>query len=329
MLQQTQVSRVVERFEPFLGRFPTVQALARAPEYAVMAEWSGMGYYRRARLLHRAACEIVAKHGGIVPNDPRALAELPGLGRYTAGALASICFGLSEPILDGNIRRVLMRLHARRGPQTGLAVDRWAWRRAAELVRAARNPSPLNEGLMELGATICTPRSPNCAACPLRGSCRSFAAGLQDRIPSAKPRIGRKRLVCVSVLATDRRGRLLVECRPDRGLWAGMWQAPTWEGPAEPSDAEVAARVAFGPGPEVARFDHGTTHRAVLFIVRSAGVLASGEAKRAGIGRKWLDAGEVADLALSNPQRRILLGLGGGRVGGNAAGVGSTRAGVS
>jgi len=179
MLQQTQVARVIEKFTEFVGRFPTVEALARADEGGVLAVWSGLGYYRRARHLHRAAREIVARFEGRVPTTVEELMTLPGVGRYTAGAVASMVFGRAEPLVDGNVARVLVRIEGREcSAAEGVA---WAWERAGELVRIAEapkgqsakrsllGPGVFNEGLMELGAVVCVPRGPRCGVCPVRG----------------------------------------------------------------------------------------------------------------------------------------------------------------
>ncbi|MEM9374068.1 MAG: A/G-specific adenine glycosylase, partial [Planctomycetota bacterium] len=192
MLQQTQVSRVLEKYTPFLERFPTAEALAAAAEADVLAEWSGLGYYRRARLLHAAAKAVVHDHAGSFPTDPARIRSLPGVGRYTAGAVASIVFGQREPILDGNVERVLLRLHAKPDPPKDKATQAWAWDRAQQLVDASDSPGVLNEGLMELGAIVCTPGAPKCRACPLRRACEAHRRGTAEEIPEPKPRARQK-----------------------------------------------------------------------------------------------------------------------------------------
>ncbi|MFN9968973.1 MAG: A/G-specific adenine glycosylase, partial [Phycisphaerae bacterium] len=256
MLQQTQVSRVLEKFEPFLQRFPTVGALAAAPEQDVLAAWSGLGYYRRARLLHACAKSIVRDFGGVVPRDVDSLQELPGIGRYTAGAIASIVFNRPEPIVDGNVCRVLQRLDAKPGSASDKEVIAWAWERAESLVRqcpnspshlAARSegasthrangadavtPATFNEGLMELGALVCTPAAPKCLVCPLRDLCLAREQGLVDEIPAPKARAKRSRVYHDTVVVwrkTARGVEVLLEQRPATGLWAGLWQPPTVE----------------------------------------------------------------------------------------------------
>jgi len=307
MLQQTQVSRVVDKWEPFVGRFPTVRALAAADEDDVLALWSGMGYYRRARNLHAAAREVVARFGGRVPEMVDDLRTLPGVGPYTAGAISSIAFDRPAPIVDGNIARVLMRLEGkpfRTGRSDGMT---WAWERSGELVNAAKaSRAPvalLNEGLMELGAVICTPRTPACGRCPLQSQCAAYRTGTQDVIPAPKIAAHRATIFAEAVVVRNRKGTL-VERRPEDGMWAGLWQAPTWERIDRMARAhEVAKWLGISRVRCVEGFTHQTTHRVVQFRVWHA------EEGPARLGsRRYLSRGKIADLALSNPQRRILLG---------------------
>lgn len=307
MLQQTQVSRVLEKFEPFMTRFPTARALAEAPEKDVLAAWSGLGYYRRARLLHGAAKAIVADFGGVVPQAVTDLRQLPGVGRYTAGAISSIVFGKAEPLVDGNVARVLMRVSAKRG--TAAERSDWAWERAGELVGVARRPGVFNEALMELGATVCTPALPRCDRCPLREGCEAFQRGLQGEIPSPKVAAKRKALYCASVLVEDGKGRLLVERRPATGMWASMFQAPTLEHHEPISRDQVERWLGTSGLRLLEEFDHGTTHRDVKFSVWSAGRKRlqrhlDADARQS---RVFITRGEAAGLGLSNPQKRILL----------------------
>lgn len=302
MLQQTQVSRVVERFQEFVRRFPTVEHLSRADESRVLALWSGLGYYRRARHLHAAAGEIVSRFGSRVPETVSELMTLPGVGRHTAGAISSIVFGRPEPIVDGNVARVLIRVEGRDvASDEGAA---WAWERASGLVRLAQSdPGRFNEGLMELGATVCLPKSPRCGECPLRRECRALAAGAQDRIPRPRAVAARSRVFCAAVVVQDDRGRLLVERRDSSGMWAGLWQAPTLEGRARARRATVERWIG-APAQRIERFDHGATHRDLEFEVWSA----AGPVSRAGAVYK--SPREIAGLGLSSPMRRILLGRG-------------------
>ncbi|MBX3384691.1 MAG: A/G-specific adenine glycosylase [Phycisphaeraceae bacterium] len=331
MLQQTQVSRVTDRFVRFMAQFPTVAHLAQAEESRVLAAWSGLGYYRRARLLHRAAREIMARHDGRFPASPAEILALPGVGRYTAGAIASIAFGLPEPIVDGNVSRVLMRLWARDGASTTPDNQRWVWARARALASAAGDAAgPLNEGLMELGATVCTPGRPRCDSCPLKTRCAAHRAGLQDLIPPAKTRTTSTALLHVCLLVRDGQGRVLVEQRPAAGLWGGLWQAPTIE--SLPGERGKIARWLCGPEGVAAwgrltlcdSFERRLTHRVITFEVWAGRAVRSSSTRsrrasapavwpRGGhtvppASRRWLTAEELERVGLSTPQRRILLG---------------------
>lgn len=305
MLQQTQVSRVVEKFDQFIARFPTAAALAAADEQDVLAAWSGLGYYRRARHLHAAAKAVLEHHQGRLPPDPAALRALPGVGPYTAGAIASLAFNLPEPIVDGNVTRVLMRLYAKPGHAAERAVQHWAWAEAANLATSAAQsgagPAVVNEAVMELGATVCTPKAPNCNACPLAAICRARKHGRQDTIPQPKPRSRQRELFASSVLVENDQGHLLVERRPDTGLWAGLWQAPTIErDDRHTATAELKAQLGISKPRRAADFTHQTTHRLVRFRVYTATATTPARGE-------FRPRDAIAALALSNPQRRILL----------------------
>lgn len=319
MAQQTQIARVVEKYQAFLDVFPSPALLAAAPESEVLAAWSGLGYYRRARLLQRAARAIADVHGGIVPAEVKDLLALPGVGRYTAGAIASIVFGKPAPIVDGNVSRVLLRLRAR--DSTAAQAAPWAWDEAGRLAGVAgAEVAEFNEGLMELGALVCTPRSPACHQCPLAELCQGKARGLQEQIPRPKSPPARTTIRADVMVIRDSRGRLLVERRPADGLWASMWQAPTREtaGPSlsagpifeeDPTPA-LASNLGLGPVSDVVgprEFTHDTSHRRVEFRVWTA--TGSGRATR---GRRWLAPEELVKLPLANPQRTMLLGPGPG-----------------
>ncbi len=319
MLQQTQVARVAERFEPFMARFPTARALAAASEQEALAAWTGLGYYRRARLLHAAARAIVHNHAGAIPPDVEALRALPGVGRYTAGAIASICFGAPEPIVDANVARVLLRIDGREAPADDPATQRWLWERAASLVKAAAGaggPALLNEGLMELGAVTCRPRAADCSACPVARACRARAAGTQDRIPTPKAPAARQVIRCASIILTDGRGRVLVDRRPDRGLWGGMWQAPTLEMPGvgRPIGRQRIQRWLGVEGLEAQPpFEFLATHRRLLFrpwlaprANGAARALLEAALQRGAVESRFAPRRELPELAMSSPQRRML-----------------------
>lgn len=265
MLQQTQVSRVVDAFAAFMARFPTPAALAAADEHEVLAAWQGLGYYRRARLLHAAARAICDRHGGAVPATAAELEALPGIGRYTAGAIASIVHGERAPIVDGNVLRVVARLAAHPAQAGNPADDRWAWREAERLVQASVAPGVLNEALMELGATVCTPAAPRCASCPASGLCRARAEGRAESIPLPRRAATRKTVHWHSLVDFDGDG-LLLERRPARGLWAGMLQPPTVEAGEPLGESELTDRWGT-PVAEAGSFTHVTSHRTVEFRV--------------------------------------------------------------
>ena len=311
MLQQTRVETVLRHFGPFLERFPTTAALAAAGEQEVLAAWAGLGYYRRARSLHAAARAVVGRFGGRVPGTVEELLTLPGVGRYTAGAVASIAFGAAAPILDGNVVRVLARLGAVEDPVDEPATQRVLWARAQRLVdaaaeRAAADPDAVrdfNQSLMELGALVCTPTSPGCLGCPLRERCRSAGTVLAERLPVKTPK-KKPRRVEHGVLAVERGGRWLFEQRPAEGMWARMWQPPTREG-AQADAAWAQERYGLGVGPpeELGSFEHATTHRLVTFRVRRAGV--TGGRLRPGRG-VWRRLDDRADLPMAKPVERTL-----------------------
>jgi A/G-specific adenine glycosylase len=312
MLQQTQVARVVEKFGPFVKRFPTAAALAAASEDEVLAAWQGLGYYRRARLLHAAAKAVVERHGGRVPvDDHAALLALPGVGRYTAGAIASIVAGARVPIVDGNVTRVFQRLAARGGSASDRAVAEWAWREAEQFVERAVDPAAANEGLMELGATVCTPAAPRCAGCPLARVCGARREGRVDEIPAPKARVARREIVLVTARvsrATD--DAVLLEQRPREGLWGGLWQPPAVECADGREISTRAAAELLGLPTTVALRAAGevpfqTTHRAVVFVVFNATVRGAGAALVRG-GRRWVTREELDGFALSNAAKRVL-----------------------
>lgn len=253
MLQQTQVATVIGFYERWLRRFPDVAALASAETEDVLRAWEGLGYYSRARNLQRAAQHVVERHGGQLPGSVEQLLELPGIGRYSAGAIASIAFALDEPAIDGNIVRVLTRIFALPGDPKRAPLAGRLWQLARELLPSGR-AGEFNQALMELGATCCTPRAPRCATCPVRGECQALR---QDRVlefPETAPRpvVTRERRALAVV---RRQGRVLVVRAPARApRWAGMWQFPDVLLEAEPSaDAtpRLEARVLEDTGVQI------------------------------------------------------------------------------
>ncbi len=227
ILQQTRVEQGLPYYERFIASFPTLSALASAEEDAVLRVWEGLGYYRRARNLHRAAKVLAEQYEGRFPTTAREWMALPGVGRYTAGAIVSIAFGEPAPVLDGNVKRVLSRLRNITSCIDDTATERALWDEAAALV--PRNaPGDFNQAMMELGARICTPRAPQCAACPVARHCAALALGVQEERPvrRAKKSIPRQEAVAAIVM---KNGRYLMAKRPSDGLLAGLWEFPSAE----------------------------------------------------------------------------------------------------
>lgn len=331
MLQQTQVTTVIPYYERFLERFPTVTALADAPIDDVLALWAGLGYYSRARNLHAAARRIVEEYQGKVPGTVEGLMALPGIGRYTAGAIASIAFGMRAPVLDGNVARVLCRLIGLAGdpkaPQTRSAL----WTLAKALL-PVRRCGDFNQALMELGATVCSPQGPECPTCPLKAICLAHHEGTTDRIPPAAKRA--KVREALMIVAAVRRGRkLLFVQRPTIGLWAGLWELPAEPVREGESNRSARARLkrSLPPGTSVARQPVGEvtrqlTHRRITFRVypalmsdprtRPAAATArdpSGQ-WRSPVPYRWSTAADAPRLGISRACEAVLrlLDAGGG-----------------
>jgi A/G-specific adenine glycosylase len=224
MLQQTRVDVVRAYYERWLRAFPTVESLAKAPYSRVLKLWEGLGYYTRVKNLHRAAKILVRQHEGKVPQTAEQLQRLPGIGRYTAGAIASIAFGQRVPLVDGNVARVFARIFNIRADVTKLVTQKWLWAVAEEIL-PGNDPGAFNQALMELGALVCTPVNPRCAICPMARVCIARAKGRQNELPNR----GGKRvheLVVHDAALVRRNGRILLRRRPSKGLLAGMWELP-------------------------------------------------------------------------------------------------------
>jgi A/G-specific adenine glycosylase len=303
MLQQTQVATVIDYFNRFIQKFKTIQSLAAADEQEVLRLWQGLGYYRRARHLHAAARMIVADHHGQIPDTVETLSKLPGVGPYTAGAIASIAFRRAEPVVDGNVERVLARLWAIcSDPQTPAARKRfWALARQWVPKHPRSHPGDFNQAVMELGATVCTPRDPACGQCSLRRYCQAYKKSIIDRCPPVKRRV-RQRPVTHRVLGLVRGGRLLMEQRGSSGLWPTLWQMPTLEDNAD-LRRHILDRfgLQIGPAREVDSFVHLTTHLKIKFVVSHAPLLG-GRLKRG--AAMWRTPHQLQEHPMANPQHR-------------------------
>lgn len=247
MLQQTRVETAEPYWRRFMERFPTIAALAGASEDEVLVAWSGLGYYRRARALRAAAQQIRDEHGGTFPRDPAQVLALPGVGRYTAGAVLSIAFDLPQPVVDGNVTRVFARLFLLEGVVGSPALERRLWELAESLVPTSGGAGDWNQAVMELGATICTPRAPACGRCPLATHCAALGAGRVAELPHPKPR-PETLAVELEVLHVVRDASILLELRPPGGRMAGLWQLPSRERPGPDGGTTGLFPERFPPG---------------------------------------------------------------------------------
>jgi A/G-specific adenine glycosylase len=313
MLQQTQVATVKPYFDRFVEALPTIETLAAADEQQVLRLWEGLGYYRRARQLHQAARILVAEHNGCFPRDPLVVRGLPGIGRYTAGAILSIAFDAREPILEANTARLWARLLAYRGDPTSADGGRILWA-AAEAVLPQTGSGTLNQALMELGSMVCTPKGPRCDACPAAVLCRARAAGLQAEIPATKPKRPSEARREAAVLV-HRRGRLLLIRQPDGRRWAGLWDFPRFQihahKPAE-IHRELIEGVANLTGLSIRLRGHRTTlrHGVTRFRITLLGYDAeyvAGPDRRSDLPTmRWLRPAELDAYPLSTTGRKLL-----------------------
>jgi len=312
MLQQTQVATVVPYYERFVARFPDVTALARASEDDVLKRWEGLGYYARARNLHRAARALLAHHGGVVPSDPAVFRRLPGVGDYIGAAVQSIAFGRPLAVVDGNVKRVLARLFAIDAPANRAAAAKEFVARAAELLDPG-DPGAFNQAMMELGALVCRPTSPCCNECPVRSACAARASASQERYPVREKRAPVPEVrVAVGVVEAD--GRLLITRRPSEGLLGGLWEFPGGkirEGEA-PEDA-VAREIREETGLDVvvtghvARVRHAYSHlRVELEVYRCRAERAAAVVLNGPTDHRWILFEEIADYAFPRANHKFI-----------------------
>jgi A/G-specific adenine glycosylase len=310
MLQQTRVETVIPYFERWLELFPHLPALAQADEQTVLRAWEGLGYYSRARNLHRAAQIVVSEYGGQLPQDAAELAKLPGIGRYTAGAIASIAFGKDEPALDGNLRRVAARVFdmplPARSPQ--------GERRLEELLRAhmpSGQAGRYNQALMDLGALVCTPRDPACTACPLRMVCAACRLGLQSQRPVLPKRPPVPHYL-VTAAVIRRGGRVLLTRRPAKGLLGGLWEFPGGKLEPEETLAECLQReireelgAAIRVGSQVGVYRHAYTHFKVTLHAFEAELLDGEPRPLQADALEWVPESALAAYPMGKIDRQI------------------------
>ncbi len=312
MLQQTQVATVIPYFERFMARFPGISDLAHAPEDEVLHLWSGLGYYARARNLHRAARIVEAEHAGVFPTDFDAVAALPGIGRSTAGAVLALSLDQRHPILDGNVRRVLARYHAVEGWPGRAAVERRLWDLAGSHTPTER-VADYTQAVMDLGATVCRRTRPRCDACPLAGGCRALARAAVASFPTPRPRRARPLRRTRMLLLSDGEGAILLERRPAPGIWGGLW-CPPEIGEADPGSwARQALGLEIADAVAGEALSHGFTHfeleitpvRAKLGGEPAAGLMEAGR-------WVWYNPRSPARLGLAAVVTRLLAGRGPG-----------------
>ncbi len=315
MLQQTQVATVVPYYERFLAAFPSVQALAEAPLEQVLKLWEGLGYYSRARNLQRAAQRILAEHGGTLPRSVEALRKLDGIGRYTAGAIASIAFGQPVAALDGNVMRVLSRLYDYAEPLESAAAQRKLWRLAEQLAQAAPSgaAAAYTQAMMDLGREICTPRRPRCAECPVGAFCRAQAAGTQAVRPLKARKAPTPHYAVGAAILHNASGELLMARRPLGGLLGGLWEFP--QGQARDSEKpEAALRRALREkleldvtvGALLAKVRHAFTHFKITLHAYACRA-ESLEARPLGYADlRWIALADMDQLPIARADRRLI-----------------------
>ncbi|OOG39388.1 A/G-specific adenine glycosylase [Rhodanobacter sp. C05] len=305
MLQQTQVTTVVGYFERFIGALPTLGDLAAADEDTVLALWSGLGYYRRARFLHRAAQICVEQHGGALPRGFAALHALPGIGRSTAGAILAQAHGLRFAILDGNVKRVLTRYHGIHGHPAESAVEKQLWQHAEAHTPTAR-AADYTQAIMDLGATVCVRSRPRCEACPLVGDCVAHRDNLTAQLPTGKPGKRIPTRATVMLILRDRQRRVLLERRGPQGVWSGLWSLP------EAADPDGAWRIAqqhaqIDDAQALTPFTHVFSH----YRLDIEPLLFDRATARRGIADnpqlRWCSFEELTSLGLPAPVRSLLL----------------------
>lgn len=310
MLQQTQTATVIPYYERFMQRFPTVETLAEAPQEEVLRHWEGLGYYSRARNLQEAARLIVREYGGQLPAEVEALKHLPGVGAYTAGAIASIAFGRAAPVVDGNVSRVLARLFWLKGDMKKPSVQTLLWNLARQLVDP-RMPGDFNQAMMELGSTVCTPAAPECGRCPVAHLCAALQRGEPSAVPEPSRSKPSRAVTDVSAIVLNE-GQVVIGKRPPHGLWGGLWEFPRTTRQGKESLEQLARQAAqeltgihVEPREPLMQVKHQVTYHAI----RLHGYLCdyvSGDLQPSGYQEvRWVEPASLPDFPLSAPQRQL------------------------
>ncbi|WP_111494490.1 A/G-specific adenine glycosylase [Marinobacter bohaiensis] len=308
MLQQTQVTTVIPYYQAFMARFPDVQSLAEAPVDDVLRHWSGLGYYARARNLQKAAQAVVRDHDGEFPQEQEQLEALPGIGRSTAAAILAQAHGIRAAILDGNVKRVLARYHAVRGWPGQTAVLRELWTHAERHTPHER-VRDYTQGIMDLGALLCTRRRPDCGACPVSSDCDALAEGLTDALPESKPKKAKPEKEAWLLMIEDDAGNLLMERRPPSGIWGGLWSLPELDTAITldelPEVAERELGVRCGDAEPLEGFRHTFSH--YHLHIHPVRLRHLGETTvQDGDSFAWQRREEAPTLGIPSPIRKLL-----------------------
>lgn len=307
MLQQTQIATVIPYYQRFLKSFPTLQELAEASEEAVLSQWAGLGYYSRGRNLRKGAQYLLENYSGEFPTKREELLKVPGIGPYTAGAILSIAFNLKEPLVDGNVERVLSRLFGFKKPLGTTEAKHFFWDKATQLVKHAKDPKNFNQGLMELGSTICTKSSPSCLKCPLEKFCVAFSCDLTQSLPIPKKR-KETQFVRLLKLILERNGKIWVRQNSSKEWWAGLWDLPTLQIMQGENWLPVIEQKLISSSPvflkELSHQKHTVTHHRLEVIPIHLRVR-----KNPDFDGKWLKLSNFSDLPTSALVKKIMLEL--------------------
>lgn len=308
MLQQTQVATVIPYFQRFIANFPDVKALAAAPIDEVLHQWTGLGYYARGRNLHKAAGIIATQHGGEFPRTVEALQRLPGIGRSTAGAICAIAFGLRTPILDGNVKRVLARHAAIEGFPGTSAVTKTLWHLADNYTPAQRCRD-YTQAIMDLGATLCTRRAPDCSRCPVNADCSAYQHGEPERFPGKKLRKTLPTKTTLFLILENEKREILLEQRPASGLWGGLWTFPECD--READIADTCAQLGYRPEHwQMASAQRHTFSHYHLEFTPVRVTVAPNLRIAEGAPTRWVTASRPGNLGLPKPVKVLLHRLG-------------------
>ncbi|QLI80454.1 A/G-specific adenine glycosylase [Chitinibacter fontanus] len=304
MLQQTQVTTVLDYYPRFLAQFPTIFDLAAAPLDDVLALWSGLGYYTRARNLHKCAQAVVTQYGGEFPRDPALVAELPGIGRSTAAAITAFSYGTRAAILDGNVKRVLTRWAGIDGYPGVKAVENKLWGLAHALLPAEQIEA-YTQGLMDLGATVCTPKKPTCLTCPMNADCQARLSNRQGELPTPKPKKTVPEKSTVMLIIRNDAGQILLEKRPPTGIWGGLWSLPEVESTliaSELAAQQLGLKIELEPA--LPDFVHVFTHYKLTITPQPAYAIAVSALHES--NAQWFNIDAALAAGIPTPIRKIL-----------------------